>query len=97
MAGVLLASLPDLPVAPVEILASGDRFVIRSPGKDPLPLFAVGQRIAGFKISVSCQLDSAGVYLAIYESTYDLLADVDRAPLLRFHYREKVQLPDRDC
>ncbi len=91
MAGVLLATLPDLPVPPLEILASGDRVVIRVPGKDPLPLFAQGQRIAGFKVSVSCQLDSAGVYLAIYESTYDLLAEVDRGPLLRFHYRRYQQ------
>jgi hypothetical protein len=78
-------------VPPLEILAAGARFVVRTTGGDPLPLFAARHRVAGFKVSVSCQLDSAGVYLAIFESTFDLLADVDRTPLLRFHCRRYQQ------
>jgi hypothetical protein len=87
MAGLLLAALPRMPERPVEILQSGGRVVIRSPAPDPLPLYAGDQRIAGMKLSVACQMDSAGQYLAVEESTYDLVADVDRTPLLRIHYR----------
>ena len=87
MAELLLATLPRMPEQSIEILQSGSRAVIRSPGPGPLPLYADGKRIAGMKISVACQLDTTGQYLAVEESTYDLLAEVDRAPLLRFHYR----------
>ena len=89
MAGLLLATLPGLPEPPVQILASGDRVIIRSAGS--LPLCIDRKRIAGLEISVACQMDSSGSYLAIYESTYSLVADVDRTPLLRIHYRRYQQ------
>jgi hypothetical protein len=36
-------------------------------------------------------MDTTGQYLAVEESTYDLFAEVDRAPLLRIHYRRYQQ------
>ena len=38
------------------------------------------------KLSIACQLDSVGKYLAVDESTFNLLAILDRAPVLRIHY-----------
>jgi hypothetical protein len=38
------------------------------------------------KISIACELDSSGQWLAVQESTYNLLAILDRAPVLRIHY-----------
>lgn len=61
------------------------------PSPDLLPLYARRQRIAGMRVSVACQMDTTGQYLAVEESTYDLFAEVDRAPLLRIHYRRYQQ------
>jgi hypothetical protein len=91
MTELLLATLPGLPVPPIEILQAGDRVIIRSPSPDLLPLYARRQRIAGMRVSVACQMDTTGQYLAVEESTYDLFAEVDRAPLLRIHYRRYQQ------
>lgn len=91
MAELPLAALPGLPEPPVEIIKTADRIVIRSPGKAGLPLYVAGRRIAGMKLWVTCQMDSAGQYLAIDESMFDLIADVDRSPLLRIHYRRYQQ------
>jgi hypothetical protein len=79
MTELLLATLPGLPVPPIEILQTGDRVIIRSPSPDLLPLYARRQRIAGMRVSVACQMDTTGQYLAVEESTYDLFAEVDRA------------------
>ena len=38
------------------------------------------------KISIACQMDSSGRYLAVEESTYSLVAVLDRTPVLRIHY-----------
>lgn len=91
MTELLLATLSGLPVPPIEILQAGDRVIIRSPSPDLLPLYAERQRIAGMRVSVACQMDTTGQYLAVEESTYDLFAEVDRAPLLRIHYRRYQQ------
>ena len=44
------------------------------------------------KISIACQLDSVGEYLAVEESTFNLLAVLDRAPVLRIHYRREANV-----
>jgi hypothetical protein len=86
-AGLLSATLPNLPVPPVDILVHDNRSIIRPPDRKSLPLYAGGQHLADMKISIACQLDSSGQYLAVEESTFDLLAILDRAPVLRIHYR----------
>jgi hypothetical protein len=60
--------------------------VIRPPSANALPLYVKGQRLASMKLSISCELDSVGRYLAVKESSYDLLAELDRTPVLRIHY-----------
>jgi hypothetical protein len=37
-------------------------------------------------LSIACQLDSAGQYLAVAESSFNLLAALDRTPVIRIHY-----------
>lgn len=86
-AGLLSATLPDLPMPPVDILVHENRSIIRPPAGRSLPLYAGGQHLADMKISIACQLDSSGQYLAVEESTFDLLAVLDRAPVLRIHYQ----------
>src|ERR1700677_403325 len=49
MTALLLATLPGIPVPPIEILQAGDRVIIRSPGPELLPLYAGRQRIAGYE------------------------------------------------
>lgn len=85
-AGLLSATLPGLPDPPVEILRREDRFVIGPPEQKPLPLYAGGQQLASIKVSLACQMDSVGRYLAVEESTFNLLAALDRTPVLRIHY-----------
>jgi hypothetical protein len=86
MAELLLATLPGLPDPPAEILRRGDRFVIGPPEQTPLPLYAGGQQLATMKVSLACQMDSAGRYPAVEESSFNLLAALDRTPILRIHY-----------
>jgi hypothetical protein len=50
-------------------------------------LYAKGQHLADMKISIACQLDSLGEYLAVEESTFNLLSVLDRTPVFRIHYR----------
>jgi hypothetical protein len=85
-AGLLSATLPGLPDPPVEILRREDRFVIGPPHHTPLPLYVAGKPLASVKVSMSCKLDSVGRYLAVEESTFNLLALLDRTPVLRIHY-----------
>jgi hypothetical protein len=86
MAGLLTATLPRLPDPPIEILRRGDRVVIWPPNNQPLPLHAGGQHLASLALSMSCEIDSARRYLAVAESTFNLLAKLDRTPVLRIHY-----------
>lgn len=87
MAGLLSATLPGLPTPPVEILQHNDRVIIRPPDGKPLPLYIKGEHLAGIKLSVACTVDSTGKYLAVAESTFNLLAKLDRTPVYRIHYR----------
>jgi hypothetical protein len=86
-AELLSATLPGLPDPPVRILGHENRIIIGPPEGKPLPLYAQGQHLAEMKISIACQLDSVGKYLAVEESTFNLLAVLDRAPVLRIHFR----------
>jgi hypothetical protein len=91
MAGLLSAALPGLPDPPTEILHHEGRAVIRPPAVRPLPLYVGGQHLASMKLSLACEMDSAGRYLAVEESTFDLLAELDRTPVLRIHYVRQPQ------
>jgi hypothetical protein len=87
MAGLLHATLPGLPAVTIEILQHNDRAIIWPPNGKPLPLRVSGQQLASMKLSVACELDSVGRYLAVAESTFNLLATLDRTPVFRIHYR----------
>ena len=89
MAGLLCATLPDMPESPVVILQRDDRFVIRAAETGSvrgLPLKIDGRSLACLALSFACKLDSVGQYLAVEESTINLLAILDRTPVLRIHY-----------
>jgi hypothetical protein len=77
-AELLCATLPGLPDPPVRILRYEDRFVISPPDSKTLPLYISGEHLADMKVSIACQLDSVGHYLAVEESKFDLLAVLDR-------------------
>lgn len=49
-------------------------------------LTVLGEHLARLKIDLWCCLDSRQQYLAVEESTYQLIAEVDRAPIIRFEY-----------
>lgn len=44
------------------------------------------EHLARLKVDVWCCLDSRREFLAVEESTYQLIAHVDRAPIIRFEY-----------
>jgi hypothetical protein len=89
-AGLLSATLPGLPQPPVEILRHENRTIVGPPDGKPLPLYAKGQHLADMKLSVACQMDSAGQYLAVEESSFNLLSVLDRTPVFRVHYRREA-------
>lgn len=91
MAGLLSATLPSLPDQPIDILQRGNRFIIRPTDGTLLPLHIDGQVLASLKLSVACELDSASRYLAVSESTFSLLATLDRTPIIRVHYYREPQ------
>ncbi|MFT4042856.1 MAG: hypothetical protein QM673_06805 [Gordonia sp. (in: high G+C Gram-positive bacteria)] len=45
-----------------------------------------GQQLARLEVRAWCCLDTSGRYLAIQESRYALVAEVDRTPILRYEY-----------
>lgn len=85
-AGLLRSCLPDLPEPPIEILRHENRAIIGPPSQSSLPLYVKGQHLASMKVSLACEMDSRGRWLAVEESTFNLLAVLDRTPVLRFHY-----------
>ncbi len=89
-AELLSATLPKLPDLPVRTLQHENRTIIIPPDSKPLPLYVKGQHLADMKISIACQLDSVGQYLAVEESTFNLLAVLDRAPVFRIHCRHDL-------
>jgi hypothetical protein len=88
-AELLSATLPGFPDPPIEILRHEARSIIRPVGPG-FPLYIHGQHLAALKITIACQLDSVGQYLAVEESTCNLTAVLDRTPVLRIHYRRNV-------
>ena len=86
-AGLLSATLPKLPLPPVRILVHENRSIIQPADGRALPLYAKAQHLADMKISIACALDSSGRYLAVEESMFNLVAVLDRTPVLRVHYR----------
>lgn len=85
--------LPEAPLT--EAVGRGGRFVIR-PGKDEgegpgaVPLLIDGEGVASLEFSILCRLDSARRYLAVGKSSYRVLANVDRSPILRFEYEREM-------
>lgn len=55
-----------------------------------VPLYVKGDRLASLKVSYQCCLDSRGTWLAIHASSFTLVADVDRIPVLRFDYMREM-------
>ena len=89
-AGLLSAALPELPTPPIEILRREARYIIRASGGKGLPLYVKGEQLATLDLRLACQLDSVGRYLAVEESTFGLLATLDRTPVLRIDYRRDM-------
>src|ERR1700728_4291238 len=85
-AGLLSATLPRLPDPPVRTLRRQDRTIVGPPDSKPLPLYVKGEHLADMTLSIACQLDSAGQYLAVAESSFNLLAALDRTPVIRILY-----------
>lgn len=82
VSALLVESLPNAPQA--EARVRGNRLVV-GPEAD-VPLFANGRQLASLKVRYRCELDSRGTWLAIEGSSIDLLATLDRTPILRFDY-----------
>lgn len=89
-AGLLSTALPRLPERPIEILHREDRYVIRPGDNKGLPLHVDGKELARLELSIACELDSVGQYLAVERSSFGLLAALDRTPVLRIDYRRDM-------
>lgn len=89
-AGLLSAALPGLPDRPIEILHREDRYVIRPGDIKGLPLYVQEEELAKLELSIACELDSIGRYLAVERSSFGLLAALDRTPVLRIDYRRDM-------
>ena len=89
-AGLLSAALPRLPERPIEILRREARYIVRARGTKGLPLYVKGEQLATLDLRLACELDSVGRYLAVEESTFGLLATLDRTPVLRIDYRRDM-------
>ena len=76
----------DAPAMVIERL--NDRSVI-SPERS-VPLRANGKLLAKLDVSLRCCLDSSRKYLAVEKSTFKLVADLDRAPIIRWDYERKA-------
>lgn len=87
MTSLLIGALPNMPDPVVEIVSHGPRYAIRA-GTDGagVPLFVGGVELATLKARVLCRLDFAKMYLAVESSTFELLAKLDRTPIIRFDY-----------
>lgn len=87
VAELLSATLPNLPATVLDVLARELRYVLHvGPDGRGLPLFVAGTEVATLKVSMRCRLDSVDRYLAIEHSTFVLLANIDRTPVIRFDY-----------
>ena len=92
IAGLLKGVLPEAPG--IEAVRYRDLFVIRPIGsteREPgVPLFVKSERLATLLISLQCGLDSTGRWLTVHSSSFALVADLDRTPVLRFDYRRHM-------
>lgn len=80
----LVGSLPSSPEAVAEVSDAAERVIVR-PERD-VPLLIDGERFGDLRVSIRCQLDSRGTWLAVESSGFQLVAAVDRAPIIRFDY-----------
>jgi hypothetical protein len=60
-----------------------------------VPLCVGAEELAKLKVDVWCCPDSDGTYLAVHESTYQLIASLDRAPIIRFEYEREGRTKPR--
>lgn len=91
VATLLHSTLPGMPPQIVDTIFLNARYVIRvGVNGAGVPLFVHGDEIATLKASVSCRLDSVNRYLAVDESKYSILANLDRTPILRFEYSRSM-------
>jgi hypothetical protein len=92
IASLLKGVLPGAPG--IQAVRYRDRFVIRPSGSTNkergVPLFVNGERLATLNISLQCGLDSSGRWLTVYSSSFALVADLDRTPVLRFDYQRDM-------
>lgn len=89
LTALLQRALPGSPAAVAEV--AGERVVVRPEAE--IPLFVDQRDLAVLTVSLRCQLDSRGKWLAIEESNFGLTARRDRTPVLRFHYVRGDQRP----
>lgn len=88
----LVGSLPSSPEAVAEVADAAERVIVR-PERD-VPLLIDGERFGDLRVRIRCQLDSRGTWLAVESSSFQLVAAVDRAPIIRFDYlRQPKSVP----
>lgn len=88
----LVGSLPASPEAVAEVADAAERVIVR-PERD-VPLLIEGKRFGDLRVRIRCQLDSRGTWLAVESSDFQLVAAVDRAPIIRFDYlRQPKSVP----
>jgi hypothetical protein len=80
-------ALPNLPDPVVDVLAHELRYELSAGAEGKgLPLFVAGKEVATLKASLRCRLDSVEKYLAVEQSSFVLLAKLDRMPVIRFDF-----------
>lgn len=87
LSDILVGSLPGAPGAVAEVAEAAERVIVRP--EDDVPLLINGDRFGKLDVRIRCQLDSRGTWLAVESSGYQLVAAVDRAPIIRFDYLRK--------
>lgn len=73
----------------IRTLKQGTRYVIRSGPEDKfgaMPLYANGKHVGDLEVSYYCAIDSAGQYLAVRKSSFQLSSPQEGTPLLRLDY-----------
>jgi hypothetical protein len=88
LSATLQGALPHSPSAKAEVSEASERRVVVRPERE-FNLFVKEEPLAVLDIRLRCQLDSRGKWLAVEDSSYALIAKVDRTPVIRFDYLRK--------
>jgi hypothetical protein len=78
----LQGALPNAPEATAEVV--DDRVVVAP--REAVRLLVDGEHLANLVVRFRCQEDSRGEWLAVESSSYALIAQLDRIPVIRFDY-----------